>query len=145
MPKLSLRKTIEATKLNKRTGLAERGPDETISFGALVEFVSSERDSVRFSYMGETYRCPEDEWRSATVEVSGASDPTTETSKDAAAANGGNPGKPGLIWEALSSTLPGVARAKVPGGWLVSMSGQSSGLTFLPDSAHEWDGTSPES
>ncbi|MBI4904921.1 MAG: hypothetical protein HY820_14890 [Acidobacteria bacterium] len=32
---------------------------------------------------------------------------------------------------------PAMSRAKVPGGWLVAVSG---GVTFVPDEYHAWDG-----
>lgn len=40
-----------------------------------------------------------------------------------------------------------LSRAKVPGGWLVLVAwndtqGSSSSMTFVPDPAHQWDGTS---
>ena len=37
------------------------------------------------------------------------------------------------------------ARAKVPGGWLVTIGGSSAvdrGITFYPDPEHKWDGGS---
>jgi hypothetical protein len=139
LPKLSLRKTIEATKLNKRTGLAEVGPEVTIPFGALVEFVSAERETVRFSYMGDYYRCAEDLWQSAAGEKThdaAAGPAAAATGVEAAALP-----KPGLIWEPLPSSGLNVVRTKVPGGWLVAITGQNSGLTCLPQPAHEWDGT----
>jgi hypothetical protein len=52
-----------------------------------------------------------------------------------------------LKWECVESSgsstacPDGVARAKVPGGWLVriwSIDG-GSGITFLPDLEHKWD------
>jgi hypothetical protein len=43
-------------------------------------------------------------------------------------------------WEELSSTAGAVLRAKLPGGWLVSLRG--SGLVFYPDADHAWDGRS---
>ncbi len=49
-----------------------------------------------------------------------------------------------LKWEKLATdySCP-VYRAKVPGGWLVSISGyEGEGLTFYPDPSHEWDGSS---
>jgi hypothetical protein len=55
----------------------------------------------------------------------------------------------GLEWEDLASTGPApdprfprnifVARAKIPGGWLVvAEKGPGTGLTFVPDPNHEW-------
>ena len=50
---------------------------------------------------------------------------------------------PGERWKA--SAARNVSRAKIPGGWLVCLesgSVRSSGLTFVPDPNHEWDGGS---
>lgn len=50
-----------------------------------------------------------------------------------------------MEWENLASKdrYSLFMRAKVPGGWLVlAACGTNSGLTFYPDPAHEWDGTS---
>ena len=33
-----------------------------------------------------------------------------------------------------------IRRAKIPGGWLVTI--RDEGLTFVPDPKHEWDGGS---
>ena len=33
-------------------------------------------------------------------------------------------------------------RAKIPGGWLVGNPNADSGLTFVPDPEHKWDGNS---
>ena len=33
-----------------------------------------------------------------------------------------------------------IRRAKIPGGWLVTI--RDEGITFVPDSRHEWDGGS---
>lgn len=43
----------------------------------------------------------------------------------------------------LSRGFYTVMRAKVPGGWLVTVSGGEgiSGITFYPDPRHEWDGS----
>jgi len=55
-----------------------------------------------------------------------------------------------LIWEKLktnSTILIGSTtyRAKVLGGWLVrTTTGETMGMTFLPDPEHLWDGGSPE-
>jgi hypothetical protein len=56
-----------------------------------------------------------------------------------------------LVWEELSSSRAEgrifelawkVHRTKVPGGWLVLVIHNTSGLTFYPDPAHKWDGGS---
>jgi hypothetical protein len=50
-----------------------------------------------------------------------------------------------LNWEKLKSQVYNYSfyRAKVPGGWLISMVyGEGAGLTFYPDPEHKWDGNS---
>ena len=56
-----------------------------------------------------------------------------------------------LLWEELKSSRTDggilkldwtVHRAKVPGGWLVLVMHNTSGLTFYPDPEHKWDGGS---
>jgi hypothetical protein len=37
---------------------------------------------------------------------------------------------------------PTIHRAKVPGGWLVVMTGHYTGICFIPDPKHKWDGRS---
>lgn len=53
-----------------------------------------------------------------------------------------------LKWEQLSDMRNpiGAYRTKVLGGWLVFVvdSDHASGLTFMPDPKHHWDGTSFE-
>jgi len=57
--------------------------------------------------------------------------------------------QPHLIWRKVpSSRAEGrvfklgwdVHRTKVPGGWLVLVIHNTSGLTFYPDPEHRWDG-----
>ena len=56
--------------------------------------------------------------------------------------------RPPLVWEKLNSTGGGmllhwdVHRVKVPGGWLVLVMHNTTGLTFYPDPEHTWDGGS---
>lgn len=52
------------------------------------------------------------------------------------------------VWAGFNSTL---YRTKVPGGWLLRLQGVGArdaaalgGITFYPDSKHEWDGSSLE-
>jgi len=49
-----------------------------------------------------------------------------------------------LVWEELKSSRVGggIIRTKVPGGWLVLVIHETSGLTFYPDPEHKWDGGS---
>lgn len=56
-----------------------------------------------------------------------------------------------LVWEQLESSRADggvfkldwqVHRTKVPGGWLVLVIHNTSGLTFYPDPDHRWDGRS---
>lgn len=56
-----------------------------------------------------------------------------------------------LVWEELNSSRQGggilklgwnIHRTKVPGGWLVLVIHNTSGLSFYPDPKHTWDGTS---
>ena len=53
-----------------------------------------------------------------------------------------------LAWELVGSDFAGtdrkyytgIFRAKVPGGWLITI--HDSGLIFYPDPSHKWDGSS---
>ncbi len=56
-----------------------------------------------------------------------------------------------LKWQEIDSSREGgglikldwkVFRAKVPGGWLVLVMHNTTGLTFHPDPGHAWDGGS---
>ena len=62
-----------------------------------------------------------------------------------------NEDTPGLIWEQVKSSRADahafaldwqVHRARVPGGWLVLVLHNTSGLTFYPDPQHQWTGDS---
>ena len=138
VPKISLNKTIEATKLNRRTGFAEPGPEITIPFGGLVEHVASERGAVRFTYMGEPYRCSEDLWNAATRDSSAPSTAAPVKSSDTppSVAPAG-----AIVWEMLASSTMPLLRTKVPGGWLVATPAGS--VTFYPDPEHDWSGATP--
>ena len=50
-----------------------------------------------------------------------------------------------LKWEELTSDMMTVCRCRVHGGWLVFVVrlDDQSGLTFVPDPDHSWDGGSP--
>ena len=47
-----------------------------------------------------------------------------------------------LHWEFLDGKFS-MARAKVPGGWLLVINwGSGTGMTFYPDPNHKWNGES---
>ncbi len=56
-----------------------------------------------------------------------------------------------LVWEEVKSSRAGggaispgwaIHRTKVPGGWLVLVMNNPTGLAFYPDPDHKWDGGS---
>ena len=138
MEKLSLTKTIEAKKLNKRTGVPTTDPEVTIPFGSFVENLELDRDMVKFTYNGEPYRCPEDRLMSALEKKAVAEAACAGVTPEAAPPPPApaTPETPRLQWEAVESTHFPVMRARVPGGWLVSTGGTA--LAFCPDPAREW-------
>jgi hypothetical protein len=137
MARFELKKSLEVTKLNKRTGIPVSGPPATIPFGALIEDVELDYDYGRFTYLGEPYRCASDVLKAAIDRGPAAAPAAGPPAVEASA-----PEPQGITWEQLRSNALPTARAKVPGGWLVAVAG--SGVTFYPDPAHAWDGNSPD-
>lgn len=138
MGKISLNRRIEATRLNERTGAPLAGPEVTIPFGALVESVGPERDREKFRYLGELYSVRRDIFLEATrADEAGAAPAPVEPELPAAP----EAKEARLKFERLDAGGYAVARAKVPGGWLVVC---GTGVTFYPDPGHEWDGASAE-
>lgn len=139
--KLTLIKSIEAKKLNKRTGAPSTEPESTVPYGAIIDYQGPDGGAERFLYMGELFRCAHDLLASA---MEGGKIPKTSaddaSSPAAPSAEPASAPKPRLEFETLASNRPGIARAKVPGGWLVTSG--DSGITFLPDDEHDWDGLS---
>jgi hypothetical protein len=135
MPKLSFSKSIEARRLNSRTGLPDSGTESTVPYGAIVEHIATDRDIVKFSYLGEHYRCAQTVWDAAAYELEGAVETAAPREPDTGAS------APRLKWEPLASSQYSLSRAKVPGGWLVTIGGST--LAFVPDPGHAWDGASP--
>ena len=142
--KLELNKSIEARKLNKRTGSPTTDPEVVIPYGAFVENVEADRDFERFTYLGELYQCTHTLLASATdprawkAQLAPAAEPATPA---ASSAGQSAPAAPRLQWELLDSSHAPLLRARVPGGWLIA-AGSGAGLAFYPDPGHEWDGTS---
>ena len=146
MIKLELNKSIEARRLNKRTGAPTTDPEVSIPYGAIVENVERDRDFERFTHLGDLYHCPHKLLVSATdpkawkAQLAAAAEPAAP---DASSAGQAAPAAPRLEWTPVDSSHVALLRAKVPGGWLIA---DRSGavLTFYPDPGHEWDGTSLE-
>ena len=55
MAKAELTKTIEAHKLNKRTMRPISNDSFPIPYGAILDRMEEDRDSVKFFYLGEPY------------------------------------------------------------------------------------------
>jgi hypothetical protein len=138
MLKLEITKTIEARRLNKRTGQTTSEPPVTIPFGAILSNVVEDRDLVEFQYLSELYSCKAEVLRSASHALDGAPPPTNSPTS---AASAPRPPEPTFFWEKLSSGTIPTARAKLPGGWLIAVGDNPSrSIAFLPDPAHTWDG-----
>jgi hypothetical protein len=142
--KLELNKSIEAQKLNKRTGLTTTDPPVAIPYGAIVENVEADRDLERFTYLGDLYRCTHTLLASATDPRAWQAQqpPSTEPAASASSSlEAPAPAGPRLQWTAVAASQVHLLRAKVPGGWLIAAA-SGTGLTFYPDPDHQWDGTS---
>jgi hypothetical protein len=141
-PSVSLTKMIEATKVHPRTGLPLGVPPVTVPYGGLVEPQGLERDRQRFLYLGELYECKQDLFLSATGGKTASTDAADPEPEFAPAVETEAPSGPRLQWDRVNSSNYTVTRASVPGGWLVALNG--SGVTFVPDPKHLWDGASVE-
>jgi len=126
------------------------GPEVNIPFGALVESIGGDYDRVKFLFLGEPYSARREIFVDAIEPHEAAKLPVAGP----AAAPAGAPAPmepiraatPGakqarLKFEPLEAGDYSVARAKVPGGWLVA---SGNGVTFYPDPKHQWDGSSVE-
>lgn len=138
MPIQSLNKTIFAKKLHHRTLTPLSEPEITIPFGAIVENARVDRDMMVFWYLTEPYTCPREAFQSALA--AGGAKEEKSVAPAAAAAPAPEPEPVELQFEALSSNVKGLARAKVPGGWLISAA--QGGVAFYPDAKHVWKGDS---
>lgn len=136
MPKQSLNKTIFAKKLHHRTLTPLSEPEITIPFGAIIENARIDRDMMVFWYLTEPYTCPREAFQSA-LAGGGAKEEKSAAPVSAAAPE---PEPVKLQFEALSSNVKGLLRARVPGGWLVST--EQGGVAYYPDAKHVWKGDS---
>lgn len=139
--KLTLNKSISATRLNPKSGVPYSEPEANIPFGAIIDYKGPDRDMEKFTYLVDLYRCPRDVMKSA---VDGGKIPDiSEVADEAPAASAAAPAKAPeatLKFERLNAIPHSVARAKVPGGWLILAGGSS--VTFYPDPDHAWNGES---
>jgi hypothetical protein len=138
---LTLNKSIAARRLNKKTGVPWSEPEANIPYGAVIQYAGSDGGNEKFSYMTELYRCPADILASA---LDGGKLPKEAQAGQAPAARepgpAASPAPPHTLkFEHLVAGPYSVARAKVPGGWLVAL---GTGVTFYPDPEHSWDGQS---
>jgi hypothetical protein len=147
--KLTINKSISARRLSPKDGVPYSEPESNIPFGAVLTYKGPDRDAEKFMYLEVLYRCPRDVLASA---LDGGKIPSEEdgagngaaTANTVTAAAPPPEAKPApetkLKFETLAAGPYSVARAKVPGGWLI-VSGASS-PTFYPDPKHDWDGES---
>jgi hypothetical protein len=137
---LTINKSIAATHL-KKNGVPSGEPEANIPYGAIIEYIGSDRGNVRFTSRGELYRSPADILASA---LDGGKIPREPHGPASKAVQ--EPAQPAtqapahkLKFESLHAGPYSAARAKVPGGWLVAL---GSGVTFYPDPEHSWNGES---
>jgi hypothetical protein len=131
MSKYTTTKLVEAVMLNKSSGLPTSKRID-LPFGAVILDAVEEDDYLRFVYLGERYQV-------RLADIQGYYEPI---GKPAGASEGApaaaTPEAPSLEFKTLRSNLS-VKRAKVPGGWLVAI---GTGVAFVPDPKHEWNGAS---
>lgn len=139
--KLTLNKSIEAKRLNKRTLAPLPGPEVTIPYGGILEPAGADGDFDHFRYMGDLYRVQRQTLASAVDEAAAAPGdavPPQPAPARPVAPAGGAAAAPA---PALASRLQfeplgdGISRARIPGGWLVR---SGSSIAFVPDGAHRW-------
>jgi hypothetical protein len=142
LSKHSLNKSIEASKLNMKTGAPLPGTETSIPYGAIIEDPHRDRNMWRFTHSHELYRCANDVLTSAldpgALDAVAAPEANVQTAPGA-----GQTVRPLLRWEVVASSHHFVLRSKVPGGWLIA-AGSGPSLAFYPDPEHRWDGASVE-
>lgn len=145
MAKLEVSKTIEARILNKRNRQFLAQPPVTIPYGAILDDVIDNRDSVEFTYLGELYSCKAEVLRAATHALEGpVVSPAVSSASSSGPALAVSPSARetiGFVWEKLAAGAIPASRAKLPGGWLIAVGdGSARSVAFYPDPAHAWDG-----
>jgi len=141
MAKLEVSKTIEARILNKRNRQFLAQPPVTIPYGAILDDVVDNRDSVEFTYLGELYSCKAEVLRAATHVLEGSVVSSVSSSGPGVAVAPAARETIGFVWEKLAAGAVPTARAKLPGGWLIAVGdGSARSIAFYPDPVHTWDG-----
>ncbi|MCS7024253.1 MAG: hypothetical protein NZV14_05595 [Bryobacteraceae bacterium] len=147
MSKYELSKSVEARKLNPRTGQPTNDPPATIPYGAILDKVEFDGDFVRFVYLMERYQAQAEHVKGALTALGGAAEVATAAgARDQAEGTVENREATRkdfkLRFEPLSSNhgLP-LYRTAIPGGWLVT-NASFGAVTFVPDPEHRWDGSS---
>lgn len=146
MAKFEVSKSLEAVKLNKRTGIPLTEPPITISYGAILDQVEEVGDYYKFTYLMERYQMKRDSARGALHRIEDPREtaaPPKASLIEASSPEEKTTGTPGpvLEFERLQvSGGPAVSRARVPGGWLIASAGGA--VTFVPDAHHHWTGGS---
>lgn len=139
MAKYEVNKTIEAARLNKRTGIPLAEPPITLPYGAILDNLEEAGNFIKFTYLTERYQIKADQMN-ALHPIGGAAGTSSAPNGLKEEAPAVQDARPVLSFENLRVTgSAGLARARVPGGWLVTSSG---GVTFVPDEYHAWDGGS---
>jgi hypothetical protein len=140
MGKLEVTKTIEARKLNKRTRQPVAEPPVTIPYGAILSDVVENDGMIAFMHLGDLYQCRMEILRPASSPLEGGRPAGSGTTGPAAAAPAQEPVT--FTWQKLAAGREAAMRAKLPGGWLISIGeGTARSVVFYPDPKHEWDGT----
>jgi hypothetical protein len=140
MAKLEVTKTIEARKLNKRTRQPVAEPPVTIPYGAILTDIVENDGMMAFMHLGELYQCRSEILRPASSPLDAGPVSASGSSGAAAATLAHEPVT--FRWEKLAAGREHAMRAKLPGGWLISLGeGAARNVVFFPDSKHEWDGT----
>lgn len=150
--KYRVTKMVEARRLNPNSGIPLTEPPTALPFGAMLDNVREERDVFKFTYLGKPYQCLQTILRPA-MEPFGAAPakaPVEEEDEGGPAVVEVPAAAPAVVaadaafqWETVATSHGAILRAKVPGGWLV-MTGRGTGLAFIPDAGHKWDGATLE-
>lgn len=151
MAKYEVSKSLEAVKLNQRTGIPLTEPAITIPYGAILDGLEEVGNYYKFTYLAQRYQMRIDAAKGAihviketSADPAPSNPPASSEAVSAAVVSPPhipeNDSRPVLEFEPLRVVGgPSLYRAKVPGGWLVANTG---GVAFVSDEYHSWDGGS---